>query len=41
LEIAWIQELMVAGKKQMLVIEARIYLAFISGSIDLTGLVSF
>jgi hypothetical protein len=30
-----------AGKKKMLVVEARIYLAFISDSIDLAGLVSF
>jgi hypothetical protein len=29
------------GKKHMLAVEVRIYLAFISDSIDLTGLVSF
>jgi hypothetical protein len=41
LEITEIQELMGAGKKQMLIVEAKIYLAFISDSIDLIGLVSF
>ena len=32
---------MEVGKKQMLVVEGRIYPAFISDSIDLAGLVSF